>query len=157
VVGNNPVRIYFDNNIYDLILAQSQEFVISMAAKAQFYSCHITEDELMAMPPEKAAKQRALMAILQQLSEDVPSIPAVFGYGKYGKTSFGDEASNTIYDSLRAKHHPPDAIHVATANHIGCHYFVTEDRELRSDIDSLHLRMKPLSFEGLQSLLRDSA
>ena len=153
MVGNNPIRIYLDNNIYDLILAQSQAFVNSASAKAKFLSCHITEDELMAMPSEMAEKQRALLAVLKQLTDDVPSIPAVWDYGRFDRTLFGDEVSNAIYDSLKEKHDPPDAIHVATADHFDCDYFVTEDRELRLDIERLQLGMKALSFKEMQSLL----
>ena|SRR5438552_6274215 len=158
MIPHNAIRFYLDNNVYDLIVALSREVVTSAAAngRAKFYSSHVTEDELMAMPPEKDEKLLALIAVLKQVTEEVPSAPAVFGYGKYGRTRFGDETSNGIYDSLKAKHDPPDAIHVATANSIGCDYFVTEDKELRSDIDRLRLKMKPLSFEEMTLLLGNS-
>jgi predicted nucleic acid-binding protein len=153
---DKPLRLYLDNNIYDLLEGAAEQLVLSVNAsfKAKFFSTHVTEDELNRMPPEKAEKQRILSALVKRVSEDVPSIPALWDCSPFGRTRFGDDQAIAIYDALKERHGPRDAIHVATADNIGCDYFVTEDTDLRDDIGRQHLRMKAIPFAEMIALLR---
>lgn len=153
---SSPVRFYLDSNVYDQIAEATRDRIrlIAETGRAKFYSTHVTEDELGAMPPEKAAKRTALTAFVHDLAEDVHSIPMVWDFSPWGRSRLGDERSIAVYDALKPKHGPGDAILVATADNIGCDYFVTEDKDLREDIDALGIAMRAQSFEQMMGLLR---
>ena len=152
---SSPVRFYLDSNVYDQLTEETQDRIRLLAetGRAKFYSTHVTEDELGAIPPEKAKKRAALTAVAEELAEDVHSIPMVWDFSPWDRSRWGDELSRAIYDALKPKHGPGDAIHVATADNIGCDYFVTEDKDLIEDIEALEIRMKAKSFDQMLGLL----
>src|SRR6266705_223428 len=132
-VGISPVRVYLDSNLYDRVVGYNRGPLFSANEKrlVQFCGSHVTVAELAATPEKKAQKRRALVALLEQLPEMVLSTPAVFDFSRLDRSTFGDERSVAIYDQLKDRYGPRDAIHVATAQAAGCDYFVTEDAQLR--------------------------
>ncbi len=156
MVPGNVTRLYLDDNVLDRVVGEARDLVLAIAGRgaAVFYSSHTTEDELGAMPAGEAERQRALLADVKRFTQDVQPIPTVRGHGRFDKTLFGDDISIRIYKALTGKHGPRDAIHVATANYVGCDYFVTEDKGLRQDVERWGLTMKPIGFDGMMILLR---
>jgi len=147
--------VYLDSNLYDKVVGYNRGLLFSANEKGlvKFCGSHVTEDELAAIPEKKAQKRRALVALLEQLPEMVLSTPAVFDFSRLDRSTFGDERSVAIYDQLKDRYGPRDAIHVATAQAAGCDYFVTEDAQLRRGVRALALSMKPCSYADLVSLL----
>ena len=107
------------------------------------------------MGPGKTGLHDQLRKIAEELPERVPSTPGVYGVGKYDETMYGDDAAAAIYDALRDKHGPKDAVHVATASSVRCDYFVTQETTggLLVDVNRLRLPMKAINADQMSALL----
>jgi predicted nucleic acid-binding protein len=159
ILSDGTIKIYIDNNVYDeIVLVEAIRKIVFSAALegiADFVYSSVTQDELEATPNgEKAEKRAALLAVMKDLPSRTPTSPVVLDMSYYGDAKYGDETADSIYDKLRGRFGPKDALHVSTANAAQCDYFVTNDKKLISSVNDLGLDMRAIDVSQLVELLK---